>query len=60
MFTNLVISAEEGSSLLPKRSVFFRIFMKMEKVLVNAAEVTRIQPFPKTRVLQLCLLLRIP
>jgi len=32
-----VVSPEEGSGLIPKRIVLFRIFVTIEKVLVNAA-----------------------
>jgi len=39
----LVFSPEEGSSLLPKRNVFFsKIFKKMKNVPVNAADIKRV------------------
>jgi len=42
--SGLVFSPEEGSCLLPKRNVFFRIFSfkTMEKVIVNAADIKHV------------------
>jgi hypothetical protein len=40
MFSGLVASPEEGSSLLLKRLIL-SIFMAMEKVLLNAAAITQ-------------------
>ena len=50
----LVVSPEDGSSLLPKRNVLcLVIFVTIEKVLVNAADITHVQPLFKTCMLQL-------
>jgi hypothetical protein len=43
----LVVSSVGGSSWVPKGRVFLRIFMTMEKVLVNATDITQVQLLSK-------------